>query len=145
MGLQFDFCFTQNICKGFPESPVGKESACDARRLQLDSWVRKVLWRGERLATPAFLGFPFGSAGRESACSAGDLGSIPGLGRSPGERKGYPTPVFWPGESQRVGHNRVTFSFTFHFPWPNPFQMCYIDFFWYCTFFFSDSQLVPLN
>ena len=90
MGLQFDFCFTQNICKGFPESPVGKESACDSRRLQLDSWVRKVLWRGERLATPAFLGFPFGSAGRESACSAGDLGSIPGLGRSPGERKGYP-------------------------------------------------------
>jgi len=28
----------------------------------------------------------------------GDLGSIPGLGRSPGEGKGYPTPVFWPGE-----------------------------------------------
>ena len=30
------------------------------------------------------------SAGKESACSAGDLGSIPGLGRSPGEGKGYP-------------------------------------------------------
>ena len=30
------------------------------------------------------------SAGEESACSAGDLGSIPGLGRSPGEGKGYP-------------------------------------------------------
>ena len=30
------------------------------------------------------LGFPGGSAGKESACSAGDLGSIPGLGRSPG-------------------------------------------------------------
>ena len=28
--------------------------------------------------------------GKESTCSAGDLGSIPGLGRSPGERKGYP-------------------------------------------------------
>ena len=28
----------------------------------------------------------------------GDLGSIPGLGRSPGEGKGYLTPVFWPGE-----------------------------------------------
>ena len=36
------------------------------------------------------LGFPCGSAGKESACSAGDLGSIPGLGRSPGEGKGYP-------------------------------------------------------
>ena len=35
-------------------------------------------------------GFPGGSAGKESACSVGDLGSIPGLGRSPGEGKGYP-------------------------------------------------------
>ena len=43
--------------------------------------------------------FPCGSAGIESACNAGDLGSIPGLGRYPGEGKGYlPTPVFWPGE-----------------------------------------------
>ena len=35
-------------------------------------------------------GFPCGSAGKESACNEGDLGSIPGLGRSPGEGKGYP-------------------------------------------------------
>ena len=36
-------------------------------------------------------GFPGGSAGKEvSALNAGDLGSIPGLGRSPGEGKGYP-------------------------------------------------------
>ena len=34
--------------------------------------------------------FPCGSAGKESACNAGDLGSIPGLGRSPEEGKGYP-------------------------------------------------------
>ena len=40
--------------------------------------------------TPIFLGFPGGSAGKESACNAGDLGLIPGLGRSPGEGKGYP-------------------------------------------------------
>ena len=33
---------------------------------------------------------PCGSAGKESACSMGDLGSIPGLGRSSGEGKGYP-------------------------------------------------------
>ena len=31
-----------------------------------------------------------GSAGKESACNAGDPGLIPGLGRSPGERNGYP-------------------------------------------------------
>ena len=35
-------------------------------------------------------GFPGGSAGKESACNAGDLGSIPGLGRSPGEGNGHP-------------------------------------------------------
>ena len=35
-------------------------------------------------------GFPHSSVGKESACNAGDLGSIPRLGRSPGEGKGYP-------------------------------------------------------
>ena len=35
-------------------------------------------------------GFPGGSAGKESACNAGDLGSVPGLGRSPGEGNSYP-------------------------------------------------------
>ena len=39
---------------------------------------------------PVFLGFPGSSAGKESACNTGDLGSIPGLGRVPGEGKGYP-------------------------------------------------------
>ena len=37
-----------------------------------------------------FKGFPGSSAGKESACNAGDLGSIPGLGRSPGEGISYP-------------------------------------------------------
>ena len=36
------------------------------------------------------LGFPGDSDGKESACNVGDLGLIPGLGRSPGEGKGYP-------------------------------------------------------
>ena len=36
------------------------------------------------------MGFPAGSGGKESACHAEDLGSIPGLGRSSGEGKGYP-------------------------------------------------------
>ena len=35
-------------------------------------------------------GFPCGSAGKESTCNVGDLGSITGLERSPGEGKGYP-------------------------------------------------------
>ena len=60
------------------------------RRPWFDSWVRKSRWRRDRLPTPVFLGFPSGSAGKESSCSVGDLGSIPGLGRSSGEGKGYP-------------------------------------------------------
>ena len=36
------------------------------------------------------MGFPGGSDGKESACNAGDLSSIPGLGRSPGEGNGCP-------------------------------------------------------
>ena len=58
--------------------------------------VRKIPWKRDRLPTPVFLGFLGGSAGKESACNAGDLGSIPELGGSPGE--GIPTPVFWSGE-----------------------------------------------
>ena len=49
------------------------------------------LWevRGDFTVEEIFkVGFPCGSAGKESACSAGDLGLIPGLGRSPGEGKG---------------------------------------------------------
>ena len=47
-------------------------------------------WRKDRLLPPVFLGFPCGSAGQEATWNAGDLGSIPGLGRSSGEGKGYP-------------------------------------------------------
>ena len=39
-------------------------------------------------------GFPGGSDGKESACNAGDLGLIPGLGRSPGEGDNYPLQYF---------------------------------------------------
>ena len=53
---------------------------------------------GETLNTRSF-GFPGGSDGKASACSAGDLGSIPGLGRFPRRRKWQPTPVFLPGKS----------------------------------------------
>ena len=75
----------------------------------------------DRLPTPVFLGFPWVSAGKESACNVGDLGSISGLGRSPGERKGYP--LQYSGlensmncivmGSQRVGLDWETFHFHF--------------------------------
>ena len=62
--------------------------------------------------------FPYGSAGKESICNAGDLGSIPGLGKYPGEEKDYPLEysdlensmvciVVW---SQRLQHNWATFT-----------------------------------
>ena len=75
----------------FPDSSVGKESACNAgERPWFNSWLREICWRRDRLPTPVFLGFPCGSAGKESTCNVGDLGLIPGLRRSPGEGKGYP-------------------------------------------------------
>ena len=63
-----------------------------------------------------FRGFPGGSAGKESTCKVGYLGSIPGLGRSPGEEKVYP--LQYSGlensmdciGSQRVGHDWATFT-----------------------------------
>ena len=47
------------------------------------------------------MGFPGSSAGKESAYNAGDPGSIPGSGRSPGEEIGYPLQCFlgFPGDS----------------------------------------------
>ena len=59
------------------------------------------------------LGFPGGSSDNESACDVGHLGSIPGLGRSPREEKGYPLQYsglenskdYKSLGSQRVGHN----------------------------------------
>ena len=53
----------------------------------LDFQVTKVILWNWNLFN---LGFPCGSAGKESTCSVEDLGLIPGLGRSPGEGKGYP-------------------------------------------------------
>ena len=67
------------------------------RRPWYESWVRKIRWRRIRLPTPIFLGSPCGSAGKEFACNAGDLGLIPGLGRSPGEGKGKGYPLQYSG------------------------------------------------
>ena len=55
-----------------------------------------------------FQNFSGSSVGKESACNVGDLGSIPGLGRSPEEEKGYPLQYYGLENSmgsQRVGHD----------------------------------------
>ena len=64
------------------------------RRLRFHSWVGKIPWRRDRLPTPGFMGFPGGSAGTDSARKAGDLGSIPGRGRSP--CGGHSNPLQYP-------------------------------------------------
>ena len=60
------------------------------RRPSFDSWVGKIHWRRDRLPIPVFLGFPCCSADKESAWNVGDLGLVPGLGRSPGRGHGKP-------------------------------------------------------
>ena len=65
------------------------------------------------------MGFPCGSAGKESASKVGDLHSNPGLGRSPGEGKGYPLQYSGLQNSMDCIVHRVTKSWTrlsdFHF------------------------------
>ena len=84
------YCNTSLISKSiiYPNtnhySHVSCESACSLLR------CGKICWRRDRLPTPVFLGFPCGSTGEESTCKVLDLALIPGLGRSPGEGKGYP-------------------------------------------------------
>ena len=76
-------------CLGFPHSSVAKESACNQETL-VRFLVGKICCKKDRLPSPVFLGFPCGSTGKDSAHNLGDLCLIPGLGRSPGEGKGYP-------------------------------------------------------
>ena len=82
--------FFNNFHIVLPDSSVGQESTCKSRRRWFYSLVGKIRWRRDRLATPIFLGFPCVLACKGSACNVRDLGLIPGLGRSPGERNSYP-------------------------------------------------------
>ena len=74
------------------------------------------------------VGFPGGSDGKESACNAGALGSIPGLGRSPGEGKGYPLQYSDLENSMNCIVNGVAKSWTrlsdFHFQF-SCISICY--------------------
>ena len=87
---------------GFPGSSSGEESGLQCRRPQSNSWVGKIPLRRHRPPTPLFLGFPGGSDGKESSWNAGDLGLIPGLGRSPG--RGYGNPLQYSCLENPQGH-----------------------------------------
>ena len=61
------------------------------RRTWFHSWIRKIPWKRDKLPTPAFLVFPGFSDGKDSICNEWHMGSIPGLGKSPGEGHGNST------------------------------------------------------
>ena len=69
----------------YPYMTTGKTMALTIRTLVgiVMSLIFNMLYR-------FVIGFPGGSDGEESVCSVGDLGSIPGLGRSPGGGRGNP-------------------------------------------------------
>ena len=52
--------------------------------------LRKRILNRKKVCLQTWYAFPCGSAGKESTHNAGNLGSVPGLGRSPAEGKGYP-------------------------------------------------------
>ena len=70
------------------------------KTISLTRWtfVGKVMSQLFNMLSRLVMGFPGGSDGKASAYNAGDLGLIPGSGRSPGEGNGN-TPVFMPGKS----------------------------------------------
>ena len=85
---------------GYPLQYSGLENSMDRGTWQ--AAVQGVARVRHDLASKAphnYMGFPGGSAGKESACSVGDLGSVPGLGRSPGEGSGYPLQYSGPENS----------------------------------------------
>jgi len=79
---------TISIKHKYSVSSASKEPTCNAG--DSSSIPGKIPWKRDRLPTPVFLGFACGSAGKKSASNVGDWGLIPGLGRFPGEGKGYP-------------------------------------------------------
>ena len=74
--------------------------------------------------SPPSDGFPHSSVGKESACNAGDPGSIPGSGRSPGEGIGYPLQYSWASLVAQLGKNPPAMqeSWVRSLGWENPLE-----------------------
>ena len=84
------FQCSNDTLRAFLVAQLIKKIYLQSRTPGLDSWVRKIPWRKDRLPTPVFLDFTGGSDNKEFALNVGDLGLIPGSGRSPGRRHGHP-------------------------------------------------------
>ena len=97
-------------------SPIYKGGKWQLRSSRLQCWNRGNCVAPDFMFFTLHMSLPCGSAGKESTCSAGDPGSTPGLGRSPGEENGYPLQNSglenWTVQS--MGLQRVTFTHTAH-------------------------------
>ena len=73
------------------------------------------------------MGFPRSSVGKEPTCNAGDLGSIPGSGRSAGEGVGYPAQYSWASLVAQLVKNLPAMQETWVQPlgWEDPLQKGY--------------------
>ena len=74
---------------------AGRGTSATFSAASLKSSRQMSLAGGRINSSPIVKGFSHSSVGKESACNAGDPGSIPGLGRSPGEGIGYPFQYSW--------------------------------------------------
>ena len=104
--------------------------------LSISLYIRITWVAFNKLPHPLAPWLPWWLSGKESACSAGDMGSIPGLGRFPGEGNGYPLQYSClenpmdRGASQTIVHGdtesdtteRLTFSVLFFHLHPRPFN-----------------------
>ena len=89
--LQYS-CLENPMDRGAPRATVHRvaKSWTQLKQLSAHSHTRILLFSCNLWP----MGFAGGSDGKESACNAGDLGLIPGFGRSPGEGNGYPLQYF---------------------------------------------------
>ena len=108
-------------------------------------WIPEQLWLvADSSMNPG--GFPGGSLGKVSACNVGDLALIPGLGGSPGEGNGNPTPILLPGkfDGQRSlvscspwnskDSKESNTTEQIHFSWSRWLATSCCEVFWWCFY-----------
>ena len=94
---------------------------CQLHCFQIFPPILNIIFSFSLWSSKGWKGLPCGSADKESTCNVGDLGSIPGLGKSPAKGKGYPLQYSGLENSMdcivngvaRVGHDWVTFTSRF--------------------------------
>ena len=89
---------------------------CQARYPSIDEWIK--------MYTHTQASLVYHSAGKKSACNAGDPGSIPGLGRSPGEGVGYPLQYSWASLVTQIIKNppEIRETWVWSLSWKDPLE-----------------------